>query len=128
MKLKDVIAEIEGKMLCGEELLSADIETVMASDMMSDVLRYSKPGSILVTGNKNVQAVRTVLIAELRGAILIRNKAPAREILELAQENGIFIALTGLDMFEVCGRLYERMKAAPPQTKKEDQSGSRAEV
>ena len=128
MKLKDVIAAIDGKMLCGEELLSEDIQTVMASDMMSDVLRYSKPGSILVTGNKNVQAIRTLLIAELRGAILIRNKAPAREIVELAQENGVFLALTGLDMYEVCGRLYEGMKAVSPQTKKEDQSGSRVEV
>ena len=121
MKLKDVIAAIDGKMLCGEELLSEDITTVMASDMMSDVLRYSQPGSILVTGNKNVQAVRTVLIAELRGAILIRNKAPNSEILELAKDNGVFLALTELDMYEVCGRLYEGMKSASSESEEESQ-------
>lgn len=110
MKLKDILEAVEGKVIAGEELLSEDVKSVIASDMMSDVLRYSRHGALLITGNSNIQSLRTALIAELRGVVFVRGKEPDSRTRELARENGIFVALTNLDTFEACGTIYQKME------------------
>jgi predicted transcriptional regulator len=112
MKLKNVLSVAGGRVLTGEELLVRDVPSFFASDMMSEVLRYSSRGALLVTGNTNIQSLRTALIAELTGILFVRNKTPGAETVQLAGENGIFIGITPLDTFEVCGRIYGLMKGA----------------
>jgi len=111
MKLSDIVSSVGGRILNGDGLAHVEVTRVIASDLMSDVLRYSRQGSLLVTGNANLQSVRTVQISELAGVLVVRNKMPDARTLELARESGIFLAVTDLDTFEVCGRLYHRMHA-----------------
>ena len=76
------------------------------SDLMSDVLAFIKPDSLLLTGLTNSQTIRTAEIAEIRAICFVRGKRPQPESVELAREKGIPLLCTKLPMYESCGRLY----------------------
>lgn len=81
------------------------ITGIYASDLMSDVLAYGKPGSMLLTGLNTVQAVISAYMAEFRGVAFIRNKSPEEETLKFAREKGMFVLSTESDMYEACVKL-----------------------
>ena len=104
-----------------EELLSAefvseqgkqdiDIKFAKASDLMSDVLAFSKPFSerdtLLITGLTNRQVVRTCEIAGVAAIVFVRGKNPSTETIHLAQQCNIPLLTTRLKMYEACGILY----------------------
>jgi predicted transcriptional regulator len=103
------------------ELLNADviseqgadkleIKFAKASDLMSDVLAFSKPFSerdtLLITGLTNKQVVRTCEIAGVAAIVFVRGKNPSSETVELAKQCGIPLLTTKLKMYEACGTLY----------------------
>jgi predicted transcriptional regulator len=107
MKLSDVRELLRCKVLSGEDDLSIDVETVVASDGMSEILAFARPGALMITGLTNVQSVRTADIANVRAIIYIRGKRPAENAIRLAQDYHIPVLATDLGMFDVCGILRE---------------------
>ncbi|MFN3820698.1 MAG: hypothetical protein ACK4OO_00065 [bacterium] len=85
-----------------------DIPYGCGCDLMSDVLSFIKPGSILLTGLNNPQTIRTAEIAEIRAVCLVRGKVPNREMIELAKERGICLLSCNYTLFEACGILYQQ--------------------
>jgi len=81
------------------------ITGIYASDLMSDVLAYGKPGSMLLTGLYSVQAIISAYMAEFRGVAFIRNKTPEEETLKFAREKGMFVLSTASDMYDACIKL-----------------------
>ena len=71
MKLEEVARLVEAKVYTGEELLDADIDSAFASDMMSDVLAYAQDQALLLTGLNNPQAVRTALLLDMNGNVIL---------------------------------------------------------
>lgn len=108
MKLEELSAVLESQVLCGEDMLSSEIEFAAASDLMSDVLTCVKEGSLLVTGLVNVQVVRTAEMSGIIGICFVRGKMPPEETIMLAKEKNIPLFATELSMYEACGRLYKR--------------------
>lgn len=108
MKLMDVKDILEAEVLSGSELLSKEIKVVCGSDLMSDVLVFVKPDSVLLTGLANPQVVRTAEMAEISCICFVRGKRPPKGTIDLANEKKIPILTTILSMFESCGRLYKR--------------------
>ena len=94
--------------LVGEDMLSTEIETVVASDGMSEILAFAHPGALMITGLTNVQSVRTADIANVRAIVYIRGKRPNENALALARATGIPVLATDLGMFDVCGMLREQ--------------------
>jgi hypothetical protein len=92
------------------EAQEVDIKYAKASDLMSDVLAFSKPFSdrntILITGLTNKQVVRTCEIAGVGAIVFVRGKNPPSDTIELAQQCNIQLLATKLKMFEACGILY----------------------
>lgn len=104
-----------------------DIEFAKASDLMSDVLAFSRPFSdrntLLITGLTNKQVVRTCEIAGIGAIIFVRGKNPSADTIELAEQCQIALLTTKLKMFEACGILYTKgIKCASPQD--EEQPGN----
>ncbi|HUX06103.1 MAG TPA: DRTGG domain-containing protein [Acidobacteriota bacterium] len=107
LTLREVAEILECEVVTGEELIDKiSVEQGCAADLMSDVLAFSSPGSLLITGLVNAQAVRTALIAEVEAIVFARGKRPQQEAVELAKENGIPLLCTKLFMYDACGRLY----------------------
>lgn len=108
MKLAEIRDILRCDVLTGEDELSIDVETVVASDGMSEILAFARPGALMITGLTNVQSVRTADIANVRAMVYIRGKRPDEKAINLARKNNIPVLATDLGMFDVCGILRER--------------------
>jgi predicted transcriptional regulator len=73
---------------------------------MSDVLAFSRPGALLVTGLVSPQSAHTADVADLAAVLFISGKQPSEPVIMLAREKGIPLMTTPLSMFEACGRLF----------------------
>jgi len=108
LKIEEIIKVIECKVITGEKYLDKDFTQVLAADLMSDVLAYTDPGAILLTGLRNVQSVITSHVAEVRAIVYVRGKVPDSEAIKLAEQKKIPLLSSRLSMFEACGRLFEK--------------------
>lgn len=108
MTLEEVKEILEAKVIIGSDNLKMEVKIGCASDLMSDVLSFAKPDSVLLTGLTNPQVVRTVEMADLKAICFIRDKKPDKKTIDLAKSKGLVLLTTHLPMFESCGRLYER--------------------
>lgn len=106
MKLRTIVEIVQGTLLFDADL-DLEIRCAAASDLMSDVLAFAEPGSVLLTGLCNPQVVRTADMADIAAIVFLRGKQPPPETVELARERGIPLVTTSLPMFEACGRLYQ---------------------
>ena len=107
MKLRQIVEIVEGILLTPEADLDMDIQRGCGADLMSDVLAFAKPGSVLLTGLTNSQVVRTAEMAEVAAIVFVRGKKPPPETVALAREKGIPLVAAPYTLFELCGRLYQ---------------------
>ncbi len=64
MKLGEIVSTVEGTLLFNADL-DMEIPCAGAADLMSDVLAFAGPNSVLLTGLCNPQVVRTVEMADI---------------------------------------------------------------
>ncbi len=93
-------------LLGGERLDDLEIEAFFAADLMSDVLRFSHAGTLLITGLASVQSVQTADVADLAAILFVASKRPNGPTLEMAREKGIPLLTTSHGMFDACGILH----------------------
>jgi len=106
MTLREVKKILDCSVIVENVDLDTEIEMACGSDLMSDVLAFTKSGALLLTGLANAQSVRTAVIADIKAVIYVRGKMPDREAINLAKESRIPLLNTKLYMFEACGKLY----------------------
>jgi predicted transcriptional regulator len=106
MTLRDIMEILDAEVLVGQDHLNTDVKTAFSADLMSDVLAFAKPRSLLLTGLTNPQVVRTASILDTAAIIIVRGKTPPDETVKLAEELDIPILLTRYILFETSGRLY----------------------
>jgi len=106
VRLRDIVDAIGAQVLVGDKsLLEREITTASACDLMSDVLAFAKSGILLITGLTNSQVVRTAVIADLSGVIIVRGKQPETATVELARKMRVPLLGTSMHMFETCSEL-----------------------
>ncbi|MBI4705657.1 MAG: NAD(P)H-dependent oxidoreductase subunit E [Deltaproteobacteria bacterium] len=71
----DVRELLQAQVVSGSDL-SVEVSTVDVADLMSDVLACSSPGMLLLTGLASPQVMRTAVVADLCGVVLVRDKQP----------------------------------------------------
>jgi predicted transcriptional regulator len=99
-KLVDLLG---GEVLSGADLLSrVNVSGCFATNLMSDVLAYAKPGMVLLTGLSSVQSVHAADVAELRGVVFVQNKIPEKAVFDLAERKTIPLARTRHDLSGAC--------------------------
>lgn len=107
MTLNEVARILNAEVIVGQDQMGIDVKTAFGADLMSDVLAFAKPGSMLLTGLNNSQVVRTADILDIAAIVLVRGKKPSAETSQMAEELRIPILSTGFILFETAGRLYE---------------------
>ena len=107
MTVQDIKDLLDARLLCGEEFLTREVHTACGSDMMSDVLAFSKDHGVLLTGLVNPQVVRTAEMLDIVCIIFIRGKKADEKLLDMARERDLVVLETGHRMFTACGLLYE---------------------
>ncbi len=107
MKLGQVKEILGAELLVGgEESLDIEIKMACGADLLSDVLSFTKPESLLLTGLTHLQVIQTTEIADIKAVCFVRGKRPPAETVELAKEKSIPLLCTCLPMYESCSRLY----------------------
>jgi predicted transcriptional regulator len=105
MTLKEVQTLLDGELLTKGLDLEIPIDKVFASDMMSDVLAFMDPGSILLTGLVTPHVVRTAGLADVMAIVVVQGKKPAPEVVAEAMRISVPIISTVCSMFEACSRI-----------------------
>jgi hypothetical protein len=106
MNLMKIIKLADGMLLTPDVDVDIEISGGYGADLMSDVLAFSQPDSVLLTGLTNPQVVRTAQMAEFCAIIFVRGKHPQPETLLLAIEEDIPLISSPYGMFELCARLH----------------------
>ena len=107
MRLNEIIELLAAEVIVNKDDTDVIAETACASDLMSDVLSFAKPGGILLTGLTTIQVIYTAELAELKAICFVRGKRPPKDTVRLAESKGVVLLRTNLPMFESCGRLHE---------------------
>ncbi len=108
MKVKEIQEILNAEILVGEDQLDQVILSACSSDMMSDVLAFSKNQSALLTGLCNPQVIRTIEMMDMECVIFVRGKTPNETVLDMAKERGIVAMVTEHPMFTASGLLYSK--------------------
>lgn len=126
MTIQSIRDALQATVLEGQDRLSSEIVHVYASDLMSDVLAFGKPSSILITGLATEQSIIAAHMAEFLGVVLIRGKKLPENAVRLAHDYHMVLLATPLDMYETVTRVSmkwtQRMPAfgsAPKPVKQE---------
>jgi predicted transcriptional regulator len=106
MKLDEIASTLHCERLTSVKD-GADIQFVVASDGMSEILAFHRPHALMLTGLTNIQSVRTAVVADVNAIIYVRGKRPSDKVIELAREKKLPVLVTELGMFESCGILYD---------------------
>lgn len=106
MKICEIQKLLNAEVLTCKDDLDRDVRSACGSDMMSDVLAYVKDQAVLLTGLVNMQVIRTAEMMDMVCVVFVRNKAPADDILLLAESKNIVVMKTEERMFDACGILY----------------------
>ena len=107
MKLPEIKEILEAEVITGEYDPEIEIEIGCSSDLMSEILAFGKPGSLLLTSLANIQVINTANVADIKVVCFVMGKPLNENIINLAKKNEIIIFVTKLTTFESCGRLYE---------------------
>ncbi len=102
MKIRSIKKALEASVLEGEDKLDTIVKHIYASDLMSDVLAFGRPESILLTGLASRQAVISAHMAEFNGVIFIRGKHPKDGSEKYARDNGMILLSSEHDMYDAC--------------------------
>ena len=107
MKLREVIATVDGITVSDQVNLDLEIDRGVSADLMSDALRFGRENMLLVTGLTNPQVVRTAEMIGIPALLFVRAKLPPPETVALAREAGIALIATRFTMYESSGLLYQ---------------------
>ena len=106
MKIREIVAAVDGRLVCVGQDPDAEVEKAFASDLMSDVLTLSESNLLLITGLANIQSVRAVEMSDIHCLLLCRGKKAGEDMIELARENGLTLIESRLSVFYCCARLF----------------------
>ncbi len=83
------------------------ITKIYAGDRVSDLLNEASDQTLLVTNLVNLQMVRMADLMEVPGICFVEGVALEPEVIELAEQNGLFLMVSPLGVFETCGLIYQ---------------------
>lgn len=104
--LNEITALLGGMSLTPGVGSGTECTKIFASDLMSDVLAYMEPESVLLTGLANSHAVRTACLLDATALVIVHGKRPDPGALDEARARNLPIITTGLSMFDACSRIF----------------------
>ena len=88
-----------------------NIETVFASDLMSDVLMCDRDEMVLITSLSTEQSIRSAGIVGADAVVIANDKTVTAGMAELAEDQGVALFLTRFPKYESCVRLGQLLEA-----------------
>ncbi len=108
MILSEIINILEATIITDSVDTDMNIQSACSADLMSAVLFYHTPDSLLITGLAQPQVIRTAEIAGIKAIVFVLDKKPDRNIIELAKKNKIPLLSTPMCMYTASGKLFQK--------------------
>jgi predicted transcriptional regulator len=105
--VKQIAEILEAKVITGSEDAEIHILSACSADMMSSVLYYHTPNSLLITGLTQPHVIRTAEIAGIKSIVFVLNKKPDESTVTLARQKHIPLLCTRFCMYTASGKLFE---------------------
>lgn len=102
MTVQDCAVCTGAEIVAGEDFMDAKVESVCASDLLSDVLATPKHNFLLVTGLCTPQVVRTAELMGSVGVLFVRGKYPPQEAIGMSKVHNVPLLCSQRGMFETC--------------------------
>jgi len=107
LKLKQVVEELDLKVLTGEKLLNREIKGGYTSDLLSWVMSHAKEGSLWVTVQSHQNIVAIASLLDLAGIIVAEGVNVEPKTREKSEQEKVCILTTDKNSFEISGLLYK---------------------
>jgi predicted transcriptional regulator len=107
LTLGDAIGILKAECIVGGGNLDTRLSGCFAADLMSDVLAFARPASVLLTGLATDQTIRTAAIKHIAAVIVVGGKSVSSEMVEAAREASLGLYRTPLAKYESCGLLMQ---------------------
>ena len=108
MELKAIKTILQCQVLTDGLDMNMTVDTVLASDGMSEILAFAKSRELMITGLTNILSIRTADIAGVAAVLYCRGKSPEKKSIAFAREKGIPVLVTKWLMFDICGVLHAK--------------------
>jgi len=106
MKLSQVREILEAEVLCGNDLLHKDVRCCFACDLISEMLLYVTPDTLVITSLTNIHIVHTAHVMDAVGVVFVGGKKPDESVISNGTIHNIPLFTTKHPTFECCGRLF----------------------
>lgn len=104
MTTQDLIEKIGLKALT--EFASREVDGVIVSDMLSDVMAGAKSGNLWITVQTHKSIIPAANLVDVSAVIITSDKSVPQETIDLASKHDIALLVTDLPSFELVGKLY----------------------
>lgn len=110
MLVKEIVEKLNLKVFSAGQGLEREVSGGYTSDLLSDVIGYSKEGQVWITlqTHKNIMAVAT--LKDLAAVVLVKGFEPEADTIEASNSEGIPILGSKLEAFELSGVLFNILK------------------
>jgi len=106
MKLRQIVEKLGLEVKTADEKLDTDVAGGYTSDLLSDVLANSRENDLWITLQIHPNIVAIACMKQLAGIVIINNKDPQEETLNLAREKGVPIMVSSMTAYQLSGRLH----------------------
>ncbi|MFH0777629.1 MAG: serine kinase [Candidatus Eisenbacteria bacterium] len=106
MKLREIVQELNFRVITGKEKLDGDVTHGYTSDLLSDVMANSKEGDLWITLQTHQNVVAVAKLKDLAGIVLVNTREPDADTTQKAAEEKVCLLQTEEASFVVSGKLY----------------------
>ena len=106
MNISDIVKTLEGKLVAGGES-DRKVGTVVANDLMSDVLLNDGDDILLLTSLASDQAIRTANIVGAMAVVVHNAKPLPQTMCQVADTLGIPLISSPLSQYDSCVRIHD---------------------
>lgn len=79
-------------------------------DLLSVVLANSPKDSIWITVQRHINIIAVATLREITGIIVSQGFEPTQDVIDKANEEGIYLLGSNLDSFTLSGEIYKLLK------------------
>ena len=105
VSVRRILAALDAQLIVGDSKLDEPVEHVYISDMMSSILAFGKPNSILLTSVAARQSIISAHMAEFKGVVFLSGKIPQDGSANYAAENDLVMLSSPYGLQDACARV-----------------------
>ena len=110
MKITDIIAALDLKVISGNNGLSNEVTGGYVSDLLSDVIGNAKEGQIWITLQTHQNIIAVASLKDISAIIIVKGFIPEADTIEKSNAENIPVLGTDQDTFNIAGHLFELLK------------------